>query len=132
MACLSKRSLGAPISLRSHRSLSAVSDGAKEASGKFQIYFRKYGWTFVGTYLGLYVTTLGSVFVALNFDLFSAADFGFDAKVLTAKVVPSLRLCRPQELGQACESLEYYTGIKSLPDFIRKPFHCSSDHLILS
>jgi hypothetical protein len=90
MACLSKRSLGAPISLRSHRSLSAVSDGAKEASGKFQIYFRKYGWTFVGTYLGLYVTTLGSVFVALNFDLFSAADFGFDAKVLTAKVVPSL------------------------------------------
>jgi hypothetical protein len=70
------------------RPFSAVSEGAKEATGKFQKYFKKYGMTFVGTYLGIYATTLGSIFSALNFDVFSAADFGFDPKALTTKVLP--------------------------------------------
>lgn len=45
---------------------------------KFKELWSKYGMVAVGTYLGIYVTTLGSIFVALDFDLFRASTFGID------------------------------------------------------
>lgn len=54
--------------------------------GKFKDLFRKYGYIFVGTYLGIYVTTLGSVYCALECDVFSASTFGYDPQTLIKKV----------------------------------------------
>jgi hypothetical protein len=66
-------------------------EGPKEKTstvmvGKFKDLFKKYGYIFVGTYLGLYVTTLGSVYFALECDVFSASSFGYDAQTLIKKV----------------------------------------------
>lgn len=69
-----------------HRALSSNREKAAVVAGNFKNYVKKYGWTFVGTYLGIYVTTLASVYLALDFDIFRASDFGFDAKSLTQKV----------------------------------------------
>jgi hypothetical protein len=70
------------------RPLSVVSNREKawNMAGNFKNYVQKYGWTFVGTYLSVYITTLGSVYLALDFDVFRASDFGLDAKSLTQKV----------------------------------------------
>jgi hypothetical protein len=77
------------------RPLSAVSNREKAAifAGNFKKYVKKYGWTFVGTYLSIYVTTLGSIYLALDHDVFRASDFGLDAKSLTQKVVHVFPLC---------------------------------------
>jgi hypothetical protein len=60
--------------------------------GKFSTFFKKYGYIFVGTYLGVYVTTLGSLFVALDFDIFNASTFGFDPEAAVRKVILHLAL----------------------------------------
>mmetsp|Transcript_6848 Transcript_6848/g.13147 ORF Transcript_6848/g.13147 Transcript_6848/m.13147 type:complete len:171 (-) Transcript_6848:157-669(-) len=67
--------------------------------------FKKYGYVAVGTYLSVYVMTLCSVFVALDLDLLQSSTFGFDP-ITTTK--------------NACDKIEYYTGIKSVPEFIRQ------------
>ena len=55
--------------------------------GKFKKFFRKYGYVFLGTYFGVYLSTLSSIYTALEFDVFSAETFGYDAKTLIKKVV---------------------------------------------
>lgn len=46
--------------------------------GKVKVMWKKYGYISIGTYFGLYVTTLSSIFVLLDFDLVNASSFGFD------------------------------------------------------
>lgn len=87
IACFAKSSQFKTVEQRRYLSSDSPGNQVKEAAGKFSKYFRKYGLTFVGTYLSIYVATLGSIFLALDFDVFCAADFGFDAKKLTEKVL---------------------------------------------
>ena len=54
--------------------------------GNFKDLFKKYGYVFVGTYMGLYVSTLASVYLALEMDVFNASTFGYDAQTLIKKV----------------------------------------------
>ncbi|KAF0716789.1 Aste57867_2662 [Aphanomyces stellatus] len=57
---------------------------APKASNKFKELWNKYGWVGVGTYLSVYVTTLGTMFVAIETGLLStgpaaaSADGGDD------------------------------------------------------
>lgn len=37
-----------------------------------------YGFVAVGTYGAIYISTLASIFVSMDYDLFNAATFGFD------------------------------------------------------
>ena len=55
--------------------------------GKLKVLWKKYGILAVGTYTGVYVGTLGSVFVALDFDIFNAATFGMDPNYAVQKVI---------------------------------------------
>lgn len=64
------------------------SSSSSSYSNKFATLWKKYGYVFLGTYLSVYGTTLGSIFIALDFDLFKASDFGYDAKTLTQTVKP--------------------------------------------
>eukprot|EP01035_Chromulina_nebulosa_P017772 gene17772-23375_t len=63
----------------------------------------KYGVVAIGTYFGLYVTTLGSIFLSLDYDLFNSASFGLDPNTAIKKV---------------CDLFLIVTGSSSLPDFI--------------
>jgi hypothetical protein len=48
--------------------------------------WKNYGKVAIGTYLSIYVMTLSSLFVSLDFDLFNAATFGFDPVGAIGKV----------------------------------------------
>lgn len=48
--------------------------------------WKNYGKLAIGTYIGVYISTLGSIFFALDFDVFNAATFGFDHAAAIAKV----------------------------------------------
>lgn len=48
--------------------------------------WKNYGRLAIGTYIGVYIGTLGSIFFALDFDVFNAATFGFDHNAAIAKV----------------------------------------------
>ena len=54
--------------------------------GKLKLLWKNYGIIAVGTYMGVYVGTLGSVFLALDFDIFNAATFGMDPNYAVHKV----------------------------------------------
>ena len=66
---------------------------------------KKYGPIFVVTYLGVYVSTLGLVFTALDMDLFNAATFGMDPV---------------QAVEKLCGYVENYLGYKEMPQYIRE------------
>eukprot|EP01031_Cornospumella_fuschlensis_P035766 gene35766-43382_t len=67
--------------------------------------WRNYGVLAVGTYLGVYVGTLGGVFVLLDAQLLSAASVGVDPAAAIQRV---------------CDLVEMTTGLKSLPGYIRE------------
>ena len=48
--------------------------------------WKAYGKVAIATYLGVYITTLSSMFLALNYDIFSASTFGLDPASAIAKV----------------------------------------------
>lgn len=50
----------------------------KTVAEKLKRMWKAYGALAVGTYLGVYVTTLGSLFLALDYDIFNAATVGLD------------------------------------------------------
>lgn len=58
----------------------------KSSKEKLKLLWRKYGWLSVGTYLGIYASTLSGIFVSLEFDLFNAATFGLDTATLVDMV----------------------------------------------
>jgi hypothetical protein len=55
-------------------------------SGKVKSMWKNYGKLAIGTYFGIYVTTLGSIFLSLDLDLFNAATFGLDPVYAVKKV----------------------------------------------
>jgi len=80
---------------------------AEEGGGlkdKVKTMWKTYGILAVGTYLGVYIATLGSMFVALDFDIFNAATFGLDPALAIEKF---------------CDVIEMVTGNVSLPGYIR-------------
>lgn len=52
-----------------------------------------YGFVAVGTYGAIYISTLASIFVSMDYDLFNAATFGFDpigaVKKVSSKIADS-------------------------------------------
>ena len=65
----------------------------------------KYGYISIGFYVSLYLTTLSSIFVALDFDLFRASTFGLDPI---------------ESVKKFCDIVENVTGSTKLPGFIRE------------
>lgn len=67
---------------------------AKEPSMKdrVKLLWKQYGMISVGTYLGVYVATLSSIFFSLDYDIFNAATFGFDPITAIKKVINQLVL----------------------------------------
>lgn len=55
-----------------------ASDKPATVSQKLKKMWEAYGVIAVGTYLSVYVTTLGSLFLALDYDVFNAATVGLD------------------------------------------------------
>eukprot|EP00600_Ochromonadales_sp_CCMP1393_P000916 CAMPEP_0174989774 /NCGR_PEP_ID=MMETSP0004_2-20121128/20922_1 /TAXON_ID=420556 /ORGANISM="Ochromonas sp., Strain CCMP1393" /LENGTH=179 /DNA_ID=CAMNT_0016243247 /DNA_START=129 /DNA_END=668 /DNA_ORIENTATION=+ len=95
----------------STRLYSSNTDQAKEDSKttpykeRVSDMWKKYGKLAIGTYLGIYVTTLSSIFFALDLDLFHAATFGFDPVAAITKF---------------CNLYETVTGSDTLPAYIRE------------
>lgn len=83
--------------------------------GKFKDLWKKYGLLSIGTYLSIYVMTLGSIFTALDYDIFNAATFGFDAVELVSK---------------ACKIIGNLTGTDSLPNYIDNHPKCKLFYMI--
>ena len=54
--------------------------------------WKNYGKIAIGTYVGVYVTTLGSLFFALDFNVYNATTFGLDHTAAIAKVCTLLIL----------------------------------------
>ena len=53
---------------------------------KIKYMWKTYGIIGIGTYLGIYVTTLGSIFLCIDFDVFNAASVGLDPAGAIKKV----------------------------------------------
>jgi len=89
--------------------LNKVEDSLKvdESSFKSKVKYmwKSYGAIAIGTYFGLYLTTLGSLFFALDFDVFHAASVGLDPVHAVQKV---------------CDIFERVTGNGALPNYIRE------------
>ena len=75
-----------------------------KAIGGFKELWRKYGVVAMGTYLGIYVGSLGLIFLSLDYDIFNAATFGMDPQDAIRKVA---------------DIIEATTGSKSFPSYIK-------------
>jgi len=73
--------------------------------GKVKKLWKQYGVVAIGTYLGIYVSVLSSVYFALEYDVFNASTFGFDPTSAVQKV---------------CDLVENFTGSTFLPGYIRE------------
>ncbi len=98
-------------------------DNKKVTATGMKKLWQKYGYIAVGTYLGVYVSTLSAVFVALEFDIFQASQVGFDP-VDAVNIVRHLEykiILTDYKLFyvQAANKFEYFTGSKALPEFIK-------------
>lgn len=65
---------------------------------------KKYGYLSVGTYLSIYIMTLGAIYTSLEFDIFNAATFGLDPTSMITKF---------------CNVVETTTGNTQLPTYIK-------------
>ena len=54
--------------------------------GKVAQLWGRYGYVAVGTYVTVYISTLGGIFVSMDYDIFNAATFGFDPVGAVKKV----------------------------------------------
>lgn len=79
--------------------------GAVTLKDKMKYMWKNYGYVAIGSYLSLYVITLGSIFLCLDFDVFRASTVGFSPEEAILKV---------------CDIFETVTGSKALPGFIRE------------
>jgi len=73
--------------------------------GKIKYMWKSYGTIAIGTYLGVYLTTLGSIFLCVDMDVFNAASVGLDPVGAIQKV---------------CTIFETVTGSAALPNYIRE------------
>lgn len=92
----------APIVLHAQHSSSTTTGETNEAQmkktaqnykdqvdlkSKVKYIWKSYGIVAIGTYFGLYITTLSSIFFALDFDIFNSATVGLDPVVAIHKVI---------------------------------------------
>lgn len=73
--------------------------------GKIKYMWKSYGTIAIGTYFGVYLTTLGSIFLCVDMDVFNAASVGLDPVGAIQKV---------------CSIFESVTGSAALPNYIRE------------
>lgn len=73
--------------------------------GKVKSLWKNYGVVAIGTYFGIYVSVLSSLFFALDYDVFNASTFGFDPVAAVQKV---------------CDLVESATGNSFLQGYIRE------------
>ena len=59
---------------------------------KVKYMWKSYGYVAIGTYLGIYLTTLTSIFLCVDFDVFNAASIGLDPAYAIGKVTISSHL----------------------------------------
>mmetsp|Transcript_33749 Transcript_33749/g.34384 ORF Transcript_33749/g.34384 Transcript_33749/m.34384 type:complete len:203 (+) Transcript_33749:29-637(+) len=71
---------------------------------KAKFLWNNYGYVAVGTYFGLYITTLSSIYGCLDYDIFNAAAFGLDPAHAVQKV---------------CDIVEAISGYTTFPDYVR-------------
>lgn len=78
------------ISNISSRLYSSESDNKQPEPTNFKdkvsAMWKNYGKIAIGTYLSIYVTTLGSLFFALDFNVFNSATVGLDPQMAIDKV----------------------------------------------
>lgn len=86
-------------------SSSEVDGSNNDLKSKLKVMWKQYGGVAVLTYLSVYVCTLSSVFISLDYDIFNAATFGLDPNAAVKKF---------------CDLIEYVTGINTLPNYIRE------------
>lgn len=72
---------------------------------KLTILWKNYGAIAICTYIGVYASTMTSVFFALDYDIFNAATFGLDPKLAVEKF---------------CNLYEYFTSRTDLPAYIKQ------------
>jgi len=84
---------------------SSSSDTEKKEKPTFRILLKKYGVIAPTVYLGIYVTTLTSVYVALDLDVFNAATFGLDPAAAVTKF---------------CDIVEFVTGNTEVPKYVKE------------
>jgi len=72
---------------------------------QFKRIWNRYGFLAIGTYAALYITTLGSIFISLDLNIFDATTFGFDPEIAVLKV---------------CDFVESLTGNRDFPGYIRQ------------
>ena len=58
-----------------------------DVKSKIKYMWKSYGIVAVGTYFGLYVTTLSSIFFALDLDIFNSSTVGLDPSMAINKVL---------------------------------------------
>ena len=119
---------------------------AKDVKSKLKLMWKKYGITFIGTYLGIYALTLSSIFFSLDLQLLIPSSVGFEpvaavhkVRSLVSSVYPHpARICGVCICGvdmlvgrsilipcfisssQVCEVFESVTGITSLPAYVKE------------
>lgn len=72
---------------------------------KIKALWKNYGTIAIGTYLGVYLTTLGSIFIAIDFDIFNAGSVGLDPAYAIKKF---------------CDLMELLTRSSALPNYIEE------------
>lgn len=83
---------------------STSSDTSTDVKSKVKVMWKNYGVVAITTYLCVYLCTLSSVFLSLDYDIFNAASFGLDPAAAVQKV---------------CDIFESVTGSQALPNYIR-------------
>jgi len=76
-----------------------------DIKSKVKTMWKNYGVVAITTYLCVYLCTLSSVFLSLDYDIFNAASFGLDPAAAVQKV---------------CDIFESVTGSQALPSYIRE------------
>lgn len=95
----------APVAANGDKEEEETSSAKAPFQDRVKYMWNAYGKVAIGTYLSIYITTLGSIFMALNYDVFHAATFGLDPAHAIAKV------------GDIYETI---TGQANLPNYIRE------------
>jgi hypothetical protein len=99
------RKLFASVPDKDHAAFGGKQENAVKKGFGFRQLWDKYGYISIGFYVSLYVTTLSSIFMALDFDLFRASTFGLDPI---------------ESVKKFCDIVENVTGSTKLPGFIRE------------
>ena len=84
---------------------SSEADTNNDLKSKVKVLWKQYGGVAVVTYLSVYICTLSSIFISLDYDIFNAATFGLDPNAAVKNF---------------CDVVEYATGINTLPNYIRE------------